>query len=280
MATPNLFSLLPVVILAWVLASTSGFTRSATRAVRPMPVAMAEIIAISSALSALIWKMSSAEGVARSRARSCRRRRRRWRAAGMPAARAMRSSPSLTTSAPRPSAASTRSTDEVVVALHGEVDGRGQPGVGQRGLQRAGAAAQRAGGIDPGGGADLGGDAGQRHLLHHQPVHGVQGQVRAQRQQLGEGGVGGVGRSGEARPCRSLSGWGATCARRVTGWGRELPHTPSFFWPLGTDLRSQFPGARKRRGIRGRCPPPTYPTTRSNIAAAGSTPSPGPVGTV
>ena len=32
---PNLFSALPVEILAWVLASTSGLTRSATGAVRP-----------------------------------------------------------------------------------------------------------------------------------------------------------------------------------------------------------------------------------------------------
>ena len=45
MATPNLFSDRPVVILAWVLASTSGFTRSATRAVRPSEVASAESIA-------------------------------------------------------------------------------------------------------------------------------------------------------------------------------------------------------------------------------------------
>ena len=37
--TPNLFSALPVEILACVLASTSGLTRSAMRAVRPMPAA-------------------------------------------------------------------------------------------------------------------------------------------------------------------------------------------------------------------------------------------------
>ena len=99
MATPNLFSARPVVIFAWVRASTSGFTRSATRAVRPREVASAEIIPISSALSALIWRMSSAR--ARRSSRSVLPTpEKTMRAAGMPAARAMRSSPSLTTSAP------------------------------------------------------------------------------------------------------------------------------------------------------------------------------------
>ena len=37
---PNLFSLLPVVIFAWVLASTLGFTRTATGAFSPISPAI------------------------------------------------------------------------------------------------------------------------------------------------------------------------------------------------------------------------------------------------
>ena len=39
---PNLFSDLPVAILAWVLASTSGLTRTETQAVRPFDAAISE----------------------------------------------------------------------------------------------------------------------------------------------------------------------------------------------------------------------------------------------
>ena len=40
---PNLFSALPVVILWWVLASTSGLTRTATSTVRPLAAAISEM---------------------------------------------------------------------------------------------------------------------------------------------------------------------------------------------------------------------------------------------
>ena len=39
---PNLFSDLPVAILAWVLASTSGLTRSETQTVRPFEAAICD----------------------------------------------------------------------------------------------------------------------------------------------------------------------------------------------------------------------------------------------
>ena len=39
---PNLFSALPVAILAWVFGSMSGLTRTETLAVRPLLVAIAE----------------------------------------------------------------------------------------------------------------------------------------------------------------------------------------------------------------------------------------------
>ncbi len=50
---PNLFSDFPVVILAWVLASTSGLTRIATAAVLPFATAIAEIAASSGSDSTL-----------------------------------------------------------------------------------------------------------------------------------------------------------------------------------------------------------------------------------
>ena len=50
----------PVEILSWVLASTSGLIRSATLAVRPIAAAIADSVCSSSALSMLIWPMSSA----------------------------------------------------------------------------------------------------------------------------------------------------------------------------------------------------------------------------
>ena len=98
---PNLLSALPVVILAWVPASTSGLMRSATFIVRPMELAMAEITSSSAALSTLIWPIASPIASRISRAvlptpentMSC---------AATPPARARRSSPSLVTSAPAP----------------------------------------------------------------------------------------------------------------------------------------------------------------------------------
>ena len=106
---PNLSRARPVLILAWVPASTSGFTRRATRAVRPEAAAMAESMSSSSALSMLICEMPS-ERARLSSAMVLPTPEKTISAGAMPASRARRSSPSLTTSAPAPSAPSRRST--------------------------------------------------------------------------------------------------------------------------------------------------------------------------
>ena len=81
---------------------------------------------------------------------------------------------------------------EVAVRLHRVVHLRVQPGVGERGGKGPVARAHRGGGVDPGGGADLVGDAVQRHVVEDQPVHGVHGQPRASGDLLGDGGVGAI----------------------------------------------------------------------------------------
>ena len=52
---PNLFSLRPVVILAWVPASTSGLTRMVMSALTPSWPATAFSVSSSDELSTLIW---------------------------------------------------------------------------------------------------------------------------------------------------------------------------------------------------------------------------------
>ncbi len=116
MGTPNLFSVSPVVIFAWVRASTSGLTRSAQRARRPSPTATSDSAAASSALSMLSWRMS-ASSAARISARVLPTPEKTMPEAGTPAARAARSSPSLTTSAPRPSRARVWTTAMLGLAL-------------------------------------------------------------------------------------------------------------------------------------------------------------------
>ena len=66
---PNLFSFLPVAILAWVSASTSGLTRIATGAVRPRSVATALSRRSSGTDSTLIWWIPAASAAAISAAR-------------------------------------------------------------------------------------------------------------------------------------------------------------------------------------------------------------------
>jgi len=61
---PNLFSALPVVILAWVAASTSGLTRSATGAVTPRALASPEITRSSCSDSTLNCMMPASSAAA------------------------------------------------------------------------------------------------------------------------------------------------------------------------------------------------------------------------
>ena len=119
------------------------------------------------------------------------------RPAGMPASRARRSSPSLTTSAPAPSAREQPQHRELVVRLHRVVDVRIEAGVGERPGEQAIARARMAGcRIHPDRRAHRIGDGVQRHVVDHQPVHRVHGQMRPCRDQFGGGGVRGVGGSG------------------------------------------------------------------------------------
>ncbi len=65
---PNLFSDLPVAILAWVLASTSGLTRTETCAVLPFDTAIADSSSSSGSDSTLTQKMFSSSASASSSA--------------------------------------------------------------------------------------------------------------------------------------------------------------------------------------------------------------------
>ncbi len=67
--TPNLFSALPVAILWWVLASTSGLTRKAMRAVAPRAAATSLSALSSGSDSTLKAKMPASSAKAISRAR-------------------------------------------------------------------------------------------------------------------------------------------------------------------------------------------------------------------
>ena len=66
---PNLFSALPVVILAWVRASTSGLTRMATATVAPFDAAISEMRSSSGSDSTLKQRMPVSMAKAISRAR-------------------------------------------------------------------------------------------------------------------------------------------------------------------------------------------------------------------
>ena len=107
---PNLFSDLPVAILAWVPASTSGLTRNEIRAVLPVSTASFDSNSSSGSDSTLMQRMSAASA-ARSSGSVLPTPENRILLGGMPAASARFSSPPDTTSAPAPSLASVRSTD-------------------------------------------------------------------------------------------------------------------------------------------------------------------------
>ena len=107
---PNLFSDLPVAILAWVPASTSGLTRTEIRAVLPVSTASFDSNSSSGSDSTLMQRMSAASA-ARSSVSVLPTPENRILFGGMPAASARFNSPPETTSAPAPSFASVRSTD-------------------------------------------------------------------------------------------------------------------------------------------------------------------------
>ena len=98
---PNLFSRRPVVIFAWVAASTSGLTRSAIVASRPEAAASSASATSSGSLSTLNWKMP-VSSPKRSSSRVLPTPENTMRPGGMPAASARFSSPADTTSAPAP----------------------------------------------------------------------------------------------------------------------------------------------------------------------------------
>ncbi|GJE55578.1 hypothetical protein EKPJFOCH_2072 [Methylobacterium thuringiense] len=106
---PNLFSDLPVAILACVSASTSGFTRIETGASRPTDTATSDNASSSGSLSTLKQKMPARKAAAIS-SRVLPTPENTILSAGTPAANARRSSPSETMSMPAPSRARVAST--------------------------------------------------------------------------------------------------------------------------------------------------------------------------
>ena len=89
---PNLFSDLPVAILAWVPASTSGLTRTEIRAVLPVSTASRDSNSSSGSDSTLMQRMSAASA-ARSSASVLPTPENRILCGGMPAASARFNSP-------------------------------------------------------------------------------------------------------------------------------------------------------------------------------------------
>ena len=106
---PNLFSALPVAILACVFGSMSGLTRTEMLATRPLPAAIDASSSSSASDSTLTQRIPSSTASASSRA-VLPMPENMILSGGMPAARARLSSPSETTSAPAPSFASVRTT--------------------------------------------------------------------------------------------------------------------------------------------------------------------------
>ena len=102
---PNLFSDFPVAILACVLASTSGLTRTETQAVRPFEAAICDSSSSSGSDSTLMQRMPASIAAASSSAVLPTPENMIF-SAGTPAASARFSSPPETTSAPAPSRAS------------------------------------------------------------------------------------------------------------------------------------------------------------------------------
>ena len=113
---PNLLSAVPVVILAWVPASTSGLIRKPTGATWPEADATADSICASSTDSRLNWSSPPPSASAISSA-VLPTPEKTIRSGGIPAAIAWRYSPIETMSPPRPSCASVASTALLGLAL-------------------------------------------------------------------------------------------------------------------------------------------------------------------
>jgi hypothetical protein len=114
--TPNLFSALPVAILAWPPAATSGLTRKTIGARRPSSPATWATSFSSGSDSTLISDTPAFRAKAIS-PRVLPTPEKTIRSPGIPAARARRISPSDTVSAPAPRLPRVRSTETLLLAL-------------------------------------------------------------------------------------------------------------------------------------------------------------------
>ena len=114
---PNLFSALPVAILAWVRASTSGLTRIATGAATPSRCATSES-ARELGLGLDVELADAGSSASRISPPVLPTPEKTIRSPGTPAARARRNSPSETTSMPAPSEAISAQHGEVGIGLH------------------------------------------------------------------------------------------------------------------------------------------------------------------
>ena len=114
--TPNLFSALPVEILAWVSASTSGLIRTEARAVHPLAAAMRWMASSSARDSTLKRAMPACSAIAIS-ASVLPTPENTILSAGIPARNARCSSPPDTMSAPAPSSPISRSTAPLPLAF-------------------------------------------------------------------------------------------------------------------------------------------------------------------
>ena len=115
---------------------------------------------------------------------------------------------------------------EPIVRLHGIVDVRVEIRVGQRRGQHAVTPTHGGGGIHPHGRSGVVRDGVQRHVVHHQPIHGVHGQVGTCGDQLGGGWLGGTdwwGDSGcHADTLADGSAWPPVPARRWASSANRL----------------------------------------------------------
>ena len=103
-------------ILAWVRASTSGLTLTATGATRPSPAATSLSASSSGSLSTLNCR-TPPSSASRISSRVLPTPEKTIRSPGTPAARARRYSPSLTTSIPAPSEPISASTARLELAF-------------------------------------------------------------------------------------------------------------------------------------------------------------------
>ena len=127
---PNLFSLRPVVIFAWVWASTSGLTRKADHRRRPRESATSFKPSSSGSRFDIDLQNAGIDGELPVRARVLPTPEKTMCSGGMPAARARRNSPSETTSAPAPKTPRVRITAMLELALTAITDGGVETGHG------------------------------------------------------------------------------------------------------------------------------------------------------